>query len=290
MATTEELLLELIKQKNLLAAKLASEGIDVEHDETFNALVEKINALYAAEKHYDPNSDKAQSGKAVAEAISGINVPDIEDLYVDQKYDSQSKNAQSGIAVAEGINESVGDINGALSSLTEPGEVDPENWMDQTVNAAVEEINRRTENTISTKIKAALSDLSTQNSTEIKKQITAAIADLDSKTRKAFLLNVHRVTDGFIPFEENMIYAIAKAPTENLLTVYDTETFEPVTFSDRHYCIFVGQNVGDTVCATVLSYPTLDPQIYVVKKGDLQGNISWTGTAIVSAVADSSIE
>ena len=258
-ATTEELLLELIKQQKLLAAKLASEGFDVEHDETFNSLVEKTNALYAAEKEYNPTSAKAQSG----------------------------------IAVAQGIDESVGDINGALSSLVEPSDVDPVAWMDQAVNAAVEEIHKENEKTIATQITGALSDLSTQNAATIKKQVAEAVENLDISTRRAFLSNARRITNGSISFEENTIYVIARTPSENTLTVYDTETFAPITLSDRHYCIIVGNkgdDVANAVCATVLSYPTLDPQIYIVKNDTLQSTMSWTGTAICSVVKNSPIE
>lgn len=258
-ATTEKLLLELIKQQKLLAAKLASEGFDVDHDETFNSLVEKTNELYAAETAYNPTSAKAQSG----------------------------------LAVAQGIDESVGDINGALSSLVEPSDIDPAAWMDQAVDAAVEEIQRQNEETIATRITSAVSELSTQNTATIKKQVAEAVESLDISTRRAFLSNAKRIKDGNISFEENTIYVIVRVPSENTLTVYDPETLAPITLSDRHYCIIVG-NAGDdvenAVCATILSYPTLDPQIYIVKTNTLQSTMSWTGTAICSVVKNSPIE
>lgn len=259
MPTTEELLLELKKQQKLLAAKLASEGFDVEHDETFNSLIEKTNALYAAETKYNPASAKAQSG----------------------------------IAVAEGIDNSVGDINGALSNLTEPSNVDPVEWMDQTVDAAVEEIKTQNDATIADQIKAATQTLSTENAANIKKQIADAVGNLDLNTKRAFLSNAKRVKDGNITLEENTIYVIVRVPDGNALTVYNPDTLEPTIISDRHYLIITG-NVGDdvpgAVCATVLSYPTLDPELYVIKNDTLQSTMTWSGTAIVSSVKNTVIE
>ena len=93
--------------------------------------------------------------------------------------------------------------------------------------------------------------------------------------------------DEFLVFEENTIYVIVKAPAENSLIVFNPDTLEPVTISDRHYCIIVGNtgdDVADSVCATVISYPSLDPQLYVVKSSTLQGAMTWNGTAIMSVV------
>lgn len=259
MPTTEELLLELKKQQKLLAAKLASEGFDVEHDETFNSLIEKTNALYAAETTYNPASAKAQSGKAVA----------------------------------EGIDKSVGDINGAMSNLIEPSDVDPVEWMDQAVDAAIEEIKVQNDVTISDQIKAATQTLSTENDTTIKKQITDAVENLDASIRRTFLSNAKRVKDGNITLEENTIYVVVRVPDGNALTVYDPDTLAPTIISDRHYLIITG-NVGDdvpgAVCATVLSYPTLDPELFVIKSDELQSTFTWAGTAIVSSVKNTVIE
>lgn len=51
---------------------------------------------------YNPNSLNGQSGKAVAEALAGV-----EGINVDQTYKPSSKNAQSGTAVAQGLNKAV---------------------------------------------------------------------------------------------------------------------------------------------------------------------------------------
>ena len=65
----------------------------------------KIDSLLAGgggeievDLHYDGTSEHAQSGKAVAEAIESLEIPEVDD-----KYSSDSHNAQSGIAVAEAI-------------------------------------------------------------------------------------------------------------------------------------------------------------------------------------------
>lgn len=253
LPTTADYLNELANQKSLLAAKLAAEGTGATNNDTFNTLVEQAQELHGTDKKYSPTSEKAQSG----------------------------------IAVAEGIDDSVGEINSALASLVEPSEIDPEIWLNETVEEAIEEINKQNEQTLSAKLQEAVSNLSSQNTADIKNQVADAVANLDINTRRAFLLGVKRITDGDIKFEENTIYAIAKTPKENLLTVYNPDTLEPVTLSDRHYCIFVGEkgtDIADAVCATVLSYPTLDPQLYVVKTDVLQGGITWTGTAIMSVV------
>jgi hypothetical protein len=52
---------------------------------------------------YNPKSPNAQSGKAVAEAIANIEIPDVNDITVDQSYNEESENPQSGIAVAEAL-------------------------------------------------------------------------------------------------------------------------------------------------------------------------------------------
>ena len=65
----------------------------------------KIDSLLAGgggqievDLHYDGTSEHAQSGKAVAEAIESLEIPEVDDTY-----SSDSHNAQSGIAVAEAI-------------------------------------------------------------------------------------------------------------------------------------------------------------------------------------------
>ena len=268
MANTADYLNELVNQKNKLAAALVAEEVEASEDETFNTLVEKAATLHNTDQTYNPTSKKAQSG----------------------------------IAVAEGIDNSVGDINGALSNLVEPSEIDPATWLEQTVDAAVEEIKaeneeaiesqfeeikEQNETTISTRIREAVSNLSTENEKTIKQQVADAVDKIEENVRRSFLLNAKRVKDGNIEFKENTIYVVVRVPDGNTLTVYDCDTLEPVTISDRHYCIIVG-NVGDDVsgaiCATVLSYPTLSPQLYIVKNSTLQGAINWTGTAIVSEV------
>ena len=253
MATTSEYLNELIRQRDALAAALEAEGVDASTDETFNTLVAKINQLHGTDQSYDPESPRAQSG----------------------------------VAVAEGIEDSVGDINGALKSLVEPSEIDPGTWMDETVAAAVEEIKEQNEATIADQIEAAVSNLSAENEATIKQQVADAVDNLDASVRRSFLANAKRLTNGRINFEANTIYVIVRVPDGNSLTVYDCDTLAPVTLSDRHYCIIVGNSgddVADAVCATVISYPTLSPQLYVVKNSTLQGTMSWTGTAIVSVV------
>ena len=219
--------------------------------DSFNKLIEEAGKLYAAEQRYNP----------------------------------ESKKAQSGIAVAEGIDKSVGDINGALSNLVVPSDIDPVEWMDQTVDAAVEEIKTQNKETIADQIKAATQTLSTENDANIKKQLADAVGNLDLNTKRAFLSNVKRVKDGNIALEENTIYVVVRVPDGNALIVYDPDTLAPTIISDRHYLIITG-NAGDdvpgAVCATVLSYPTLDPELFVIKKDELQGTMTWSGTAIVS--------
>lgn len=251
--TTADYLNELANQKSLLAAKLAAEGTGATDGDKFNTLVEQAQTLHGTDKTYSPTSEKAQSG----------------------------------IAVAEGIDDSVGDINNALASLVEPSEIDPESWMNETVEAAVEEIKAENEVTIATQIEQAVTGLSTENEATIKKQVADAVDRLEASIRRSFLTNAKRVTNGNVTFEENTIYVIVRAPNDNTLTVYNPDTLEPVTLADRHYCIIVGNNgddVANSVCATVVSYPSLDPQLYVVKTDTLQSNITWTGTAIMSVV------
>jgi hypothetical protein len=57
---------------------------------------------------YDPESENAQSGTAVAEALQTIPT-----VTVDQTYDPESENAQSGVAIA-GV---IGDINSVLEEV-----------------------------------------------------------------------------------------------------------------------------------------------------------------------------
>ena len=165
--------------------------------------------------------------------------------------------------------------------------------MGQTVEAAVEEIHTQNEATIATQIEGAISQLSAQNEGNIKKQISEAVENLDTNVRRAFLSNVKRVKNGNVAFEENTIYVVARVPDGNVLTVYNPDTLEPITVSDRHYCIIVG-NAGDdipgAICATVLSYPSLDPQLYVVKDATHQSTLTWTGTAICSSVKNTLVE
>lgn len=66
-----------------------------------NKLSNKLNIIVnvKADEEYNPDSENAQSGKAVAEAIENISMPS-----VDQTYDPTSENAQSGVAVAQAVN------------------------------------------------------------------------------------------------------------------------------------------------------------------------------------------
>lgn len=259
MATTADYLAELKNQQALFAAKLAAEGTGATPNDSFNSLVEQAKSLHGTEQTYNPKSQKAQSG----------------------------------IAVAEGIDESVGDINGALSSLVNPSDIDPSVWMDETVEAAVEEIKAENQETIATEVEAAVNKLSAENTATIKSQIAKAVEDLDLSTRRAFLSNAKRITNGNITLQSNTIYVIARVPDGNTLTLYDPQTLETVTLSDRHYLIIVGNesdDVSGAVCATVFSYPSLDPQLYLVSKEQLQGTITWTGTAIYSEVKNAPIE
>ena len=56
---------------------------------------------FVVDQTYDPTSSDAQSGKAVAEAIQGVQIS----IPIDQTYDPESSNPQSGTAVAEAIEE-----------------------------------------------------------------------------------------------------------------------------------------------------------------------------------------
>lgn len=211
----------------------------------------------------------------------------------EQTYNAESNKAQSGKAVAEGIDKSVGDINDALSNLVEPSDIDPVKWMDQTVDAAVEEIKEQNAVTISDQIKSATETLSTENETTIKAQIADAVEKLDFSTKRAFLSNAKRIKDGNIVLEENTIYVVVRVPEGNTLTVYDPDTLEPIIISDRHYCIItgnVGDDVSNAVCATVLSYPSLDPQLYIIKNDTLQSTMNWSGVAICSSVKNALVE
>lgn len=220
----------------------------------------------------------SEDKKEIAESVN---------ITVDQNYNEKSKNAQSGIAVAQGIDGSVGDINAALASVVEPGEVDADDVIGEMVKESLEEIKTENEKNIAEQVKSAVLNLSAENEKTIKQQVAEAAEKLEGSIRRTFIANAKRVTDGNISFEENTIYVIARVPTGNKLTVYNPDTLEAVTISDRHYCIIVG-NVGDdvaeAVCATVISYPSLDPQVYLIKNNTLQSSMSWTGTAIMSVV------
>ena len=85
--------------------------------------------------NYDPESENAQSGKAVAEAIAGIELPEGGGSggIVDQIFDPESKNAQSGKAVAQAIANgennlitSLAELNSAISGGISPISFSPE--------------------------------------------------------------------------------------------------------------------------------------------------------------------
>lgn len=65
---------------------------------------------------YNPESENPQSGKAVAEAISGIEFSGGDVIEIDQIFNPQSENAQSGKAVAEAIRN---EIDVPIESLKE---------------------------------------------------------------------------------------------------------------------------------------------------------------------------
>lgn len=79
----------------------------------------------AIDQEYNSESENAQSGVAVAQAIAAAleNVPsgDSCDCEVDTEYSPESENAQSGKAVAQAIanlsEEMIGDISAALDEL-----------------------------------------------------------------------------------------------------------------------------------------------------------------------------
>ena len=76
---------------------------------------------YAVDQRYNAKSENAQSGKAVAEAISTIvnASPDGGYVIIDQSYNALSENAQSGKAVAEAIANLVNGSPEALDTLHE---------------------------------------------------------------------------------------------------------------------------------------------------------------------------
>lgn len=108
-----------------------------------NSLIETQREIgkIIIDQTYNPESENAQSGKAVAEAVSdkqdslvsGTNIKTINnqsilgsgnitieggsDVEVDQIYLPTSENAQSGKAVAEAITQTVGDIETALDEI-----------------------------------------------------------------------------------------------------------------------------------------------------------------------------
>ncbi|MBR3591591.1 MAG: tail fiber protein, partial [Clostridia bacterium] len=69
---------------------------------TANGITEKerLEILGNVDQTYNPESENAQSGKAVAAAIEGIEIPS-----ADQTYNPESENAQSGKAVAAALQE-----------------------------------------------------------------------------------------------------------------------------------------------------------------------------------------
>jgi hypothetical protein len=74
--------------------------------------------LPKVDQEYNHNSENAQSGKAVAEAILSINIPT-----VDQEYIASSENAQSGKAVKQAIEQAIeqafNDFSGNLTAIIE---------------------------------------------------------------------------------------------------------------------------------------------------------------------------
>lgn len=76
---------------------------------------------YAVDQSYNADSENAQSGKAVAEAIGKIvsASPDGGYVIIDQSYNALSENAQSGRAVAEAIANLVNGSPEALDTLRE---------------------------------------------------------------------------------------------------------------------------------------------------------------------------
>lgn len=67
---------------------------------------------------YNSESENAQSGKAVAEAISGIEFSGGGVIEIDQNFDPESENAQSGKAVAEAIKNEI-EVDSLIESLKE---------------------------------------------------------------------------------------------------------------------------------------------------------------------------
>ena len=76
---------------------------------------------YSVDQSYNADSENAQSGKAVAEAIDKIvsASPDGGYVIIDQSYNALSENAQSGKAVAEAIANLVNGSPEALDTLHE---------------------------------------------------------------------------------------------------------------------------------------------------------------------------
>ena len=124
------------------------------------ATVDYVNSKVVTDQTFDPESENAQSGKAVAEAletkadnsdvlkkqnalVSGENIKTINgesilgsgnieiqggsvvDITIDQTYSPESENPQSGTAVAEALKAQYGDV---VSLITTPRKYDTEGW------------------------------------------------------------------------------------------------------------------------------------------------------------------
>jgi lysophospholipase L1-like esterase len=78
------------------------ESGDISSDENYNVLIKLIEDVgkITPDQTYKPTSEQAQSGKAVAEAISGS---------IDLEFISSSTNAQSGLAVTEAMGKALDD-------------------------------------------------------------------------------------------------------------------------------------------------------------------------------------
>ena len=76
------------------------------------------------DQNYDPLSENAQSGKAVAEALLSIQTEENGSIVVDQTFNPESENAQSGKAVDEAIKTQVGNskLAEALKEQNKNGE------------------------------------------------------------------------------------------------------------------------------------------------------------------------
>ncbi len=98
--------------------KIKAAAVDLVYNPTSNnaqsgkAVAEAIasakigdGASIAVDHTYSPESNNAQSGKAVAEAIASVKIGDGASIAVDHTYSPESNNAQSGKAVAQGISD-----------------------------------------------------------------------------------------------------------------------------------------------------------------------------------------